>query len=68
MKTPVLQLFWGAVDTRILVDAPHLGSGAGRWSLNHGVLAGRFASPADVAGLAEEVVVQGIAPVLCQLW
>lgn len=31
------------------------------------VSAGRLVAPVDVAGLAEEVVVQGVAPVLCQL-
>lgn len=51
------------------VHPPILVSGAGRQRLSclQGVSAGRLVAPADVAGLAEEVVVQGVAPVLRRL-
>lgn len=76
MKTPVLQLFGGAAGTR---DRPRgvsrwvhpffffwVSGTGGRW-WSHDVLAGRLVSPTDVAGLAEEVVTQGVAPVLRRL-
>lgn len=49
-------------------STPFLVPGTGRGRLmSCRVSAGRLVAPADMAGLAEEVVVQGVAPVLCQL-